>query len=201
MKRILLPVLASALVALFAPAVASAHHHHHHARSHRHASSARVLNFGAASLAGAVGTTAPTQASSPTENAGTVESFENGVLKIKLNDGTVVPGKVTEDTELRCERATPPETNDDQESGDDEGDQGDSSPQGQLGSRQGDFLARSADIQDSSGGDDNDQGDNGDRKQESCVPAAALTHGAIVREAELELTGAGAVWEKVVIVK
>ncbi|HWX73753.1 MAG TPA: hypothetical protein VNZ05_00505, partial [Solirubrobacteraceae bacterium] len=98
-------LLASSLVALLAPAVASAHHRHH-ARGHRHhASSARLLNFGAAITSPTTGT-APVQSSPTNETAGTVESFSGGVLKLKLNDGSEVSGKVTDETELRCEPAT-----------------------------------------------------------------------------------------------
>jgi hypothetical protein len=197
------PAAASApasLLALGAPAAASAHHGHHHSRHHgHHASSARLLNFGAA--ASSVGTAAgPVQASPTTENAGEVESFENGVLKIKLKaDNSVVTGKVTEDTELRCQSATPPSEPGDDDSGDSaSGSQGDnqggpSSPD-QFASQHGDLFAHASDNGDQ--GDD----DQGEGSQESCSPTTALVKGAIVREAELELSGAGAVWEKIVIV-
>ena len=202
MKRMLLTLLPASVLALGAPAVASAHHGHHHSRHHgHHASSARLLNFGAA--ASSVGTAAgPVQTSPTTENAGVVESFENGVLKIKLNaDNSVVSGKVTGDTELRCASATPPSEPGDDDRGD-SGNQGDnhdgpSSPD-QFASQHGDLFAHAASL-----GDDNgDQGDDdqGEGSQESCSPTTALVKGAIVREAELELSGAGAVWEKVVIV-
>ena len=200
MKRMLLTLLPASLLALGAPAAASAHHGHHHSRHHgHHASSARLLKFGAAS---SVGTAAgPVQASPTTENAGVVESFENGVLKIKLNaDNSVVSGKVTGDTELRCASATPPSEPGDDDSGDGaSGSQGDnqggpSSPD-QSASQHGDLFAHAA-------SDNGDQGDDdqGEGSQESCSPTTALVKGAIVREAELELSGAGAVWEKVVIV-
>jgi hypothetical protein len=200
MKRILLPVLASALVGLFVPAVATARHHHGHARTHKsHARSARLLNFGAASLSGDPGsTTTPTQASPTNEQAGTVESFENGVLKIKLGDGSVVSGKVTADTELRCQSATPSGgSGDDQDENDDQDSQGEQqgvpSAPGGLGTQQGDFMAHAAD------GNGGDEGGAGNQSQETCT-TAALTNPTPVLEAELELGSAGAVWEKVVIV-
>jgi hypothetical protein len=199
MKRMLLTLLPASLLALGAPAAASAHHGHHHSRHHgHHASSARLLDFGAA--ASSVGTAAgPVHASPTTENAGVVESFENGVLKIKLNsDGSVVPGKVTEDTELRCESATPPNEPGDDDSGDGpSGNQGGPSSPDQFASQHGDLFAHAASL-----GDNGDQGDDdqGEGSQESCSPTTALVKGAIVRDAELELSGAGAVWETVVIV-
>lgn len=198
MKRMILPVLASSLLALVAPAVASAHRGHHHHK--RHARSARLLNFGAASLSGSTGTTsAPTQASPPNEQAGTVESFEGGVLKIKLTDNSVVSGKVTEGTELRCQPPTPNEPladGGDEESGSEGGEQHGQPAPSQFASQHGDFFAHSADSQDS-GDDEGDE--SGDQSQESCT-TAALTPKTAVLEAELKLSSAGAVWEKVVIV-
>jgi hypothetical protein len=204
MKRMLLPLLAASLLTLLAPAVASAHrgHHHHHARSHHHhATSARLVNFGAGTLAASGTATSPVQATPTNESAGTVESFEAGVLKIKLGDGTIVSGKVTEETELRCQPATPPTEPGDDDGGDDEnaqqGDQQHGSPgSDQFAAQHGDVLAHSADTQ---GGDDQGEGDGGEETQESCT-TAVLVHGAIVREAELKLTGSGAVWEKLDIV-
>lgn len=202
MKRILVPVLASSLLALFLPASALAHHHHHQGQAHkRHARSARLMNFGAPSLAGDPGATStPTQATPANEQAGTVESFEHEVLKIKLGDGTVVSGKVTQDTELRCRSATPSGgAGDDQdENDDDQGQsqgqqQGESSAQGQVGGQHGDFMAHAAD------GNGGDEGGDGNQSQQSCT-TALLTKTTPVLEAELELSSAGAVWEKVVIV-
>jgi hypothetical protein len=190
MKRMLLTLLPASLLALSAPAVASAHHGHRHSRHHHHhASSARLINFGAAM---SLGTTAPAvQASPTTENAGTVESFENGVLKIKLGNGKVVEGKVTEQTELRCVSATPSTQGGDDDEGDDQqGDDQQPRSSAQFASQHGDSLAHAAD-----GGGDQDDDDG----QESCPATTALVKGATVREAELELTGAGGVWEQVII--
>jgi hypothetical protein len=197
MRRTGTAVLASAMMALALPAAAAAHHRHHHARAHKHASSARILRFGALSAATAPSTpsTPATTPSSPsTEPAGTVLTFdkEKGVLTIELADKkTTVSGKVTEETELRCQSSTPsPEGDDEQEGSDDEavqeGDEhGTSHDSGQLG-QHGDSFAHSANAQDEGGG----QG------QEPCT-TAVLTPGAVVLGAELKLTPAGAVWEKV----
>jgi hypothetical protein len=205
MKRMLLPFLASSLLVLLLPAVASAHHgRHHHARSHkRHATSARLVNFGA-SLSGATGTpSAPIQGSPSDEKAGTIESFEGGVLKIKLGDGSVVSGKVTDETELRCQPATPTSEPGDDDGGGDEqsGTEGDeqhgSSAPNHFATQHGDFFAHSADSQ--GGGDDQGDDENGGQQQESCTIAALVPHTAVL-EAELKLSSAGAVWEKLDIV-
>jgi hypothetical protein len=206
MKRMLLPVLASSLLAAFVPAVASAHRGHHHhgqARSHqRHARSARLLNFGAAVVPLPPGGTPPEQATPSNQAAGKVESFEGGVLKIKLSDNSTVSGKVTEETELRCQPATPPtETGDDDGDGAEGGSEGDehhgSSAPSQFTSQHGDFLAHSADSQ--QGGDNQGDEENGAKKPESCT-TSALVPNAVVLEAKLKLSSAGAVWEKLDIV-
>lgn len=200
MKRTLIAVTASAMLALCAPAIASAHHRHHHgnhSRTHkRHASSARILRFGAARLSASNPTSSPTPPTS-NEAAGKVVSFEGGVLTIMLTGGsTTVSGKVTEDTELRCQPATPSGEEGDEQDNDDQGgsgggDQGQGSGGDQLARQHGDFLAHSADTQ-GGGGDD--------ESQEGCTPASALVPGAVVLEAELKLGSAGPVWEQLVVV-
>jgi hypothetical protein len=193
MRRILAAPLASLALALVAPGVAvAAHHgrHHRHGSSHsssrhRHGKRAHLLRFGSASTAASQVVTAPTTLG---ENAGTVESFEGGVLTIKLADGSLVKGKVTEDTDLRCVPATPPSGT----AGDD--DQGDGGDQGSWSS--GD-RAHESDFQ-ASDGTGQDQDDD-DGAQEGCT-TELLKNEAVVREAELELGGAGAVWERIVLV-
>jgi hypothetical protein len=198
MKRTLLTTIASSLLAFAAPAVASAAHgkHHHgarHSSAHkRHAKRARLVTFTPATAP----TTAPGTPSTPpatpsTETAATVTSFTNGVLTITLTDGSVVSGKVTEETELRCQSATPPSgtEGDDQGGGDDQngsesGEHGGPSPAGIV----------SRDFQGNNGhGGGDDEGD------ESCT-TAALVPGAKIGEAELSVSSAGAVWEKLELI-
>jgi hypothetical protein len=184
MKRILLVAVSSSALALVAPAIASAHHsgkHHsgkHHSGKH-HAARARVLDFRASAAP-----TPATPATPSTESAGQVTSFKEGVLTITLTDGTVVSGKVTEQTEIRCTSATSAAGGDDN---DDEG-----------GSGEGDHVSSTAglrgDAHAASSGDDGQDGP--DEAQQSCT-TAALVPGAMVREAELRLGSAGAVWQKV----
>lgn len=206
MKRTLLTMIASSMLVFALPAVASASHgkHHHgarHANSHRrHAKGARLLTFAPAT---APTSSAPATTTAPTtpanETAGTVTSFTNGVLTITLTDGTVVGGKVTEQTELRCTAATPPATTgeDDQGAGDDQngsesGEHGSQAVVDQMGASQhSDFQG---------GGDGGDGQDDQGGGEESCT-TAALVPGAMVREAQLSLSSAGAVWEQVDLVK
>jgi hypothetical protein len=182
---LLLAVTASALIAA-APGVASARHHgKRHLRHHtRHA---HLVKFGKASLS--TTPSGPT-AKSPTttsEPAGTVASFENGILTITLADKSTVSGKVTEATKLECRSATTGQT-----VGDDDNDGGDDNNSG--GDEHGSLTAHASDHQSGSSGDDGDEDDNG--TQAACT-TAALVPGAVVAEAELLVGSGGAVWEKV----
>ncbi len=79
MRRTLLLVVGLLALALAAPTVASAHGGGHHGKKHKKARFA--------------GLPAP---------AGTVTSFENGVLTITLANGSTVSGEVDEDTWIGC---------------------------------------------------------------------------------------------------
>jgi hypothetical protein len=189
MKRMLLAVCASSMLALAVPSLASAHHgkcHHHHACSHvRHAHHARVLKFGAAA------STSPTSPSAPSseETAGKVAKFEGGVLTITLNDGSTVSGKVTERTEIRCESASSTEASDDDDQGDDNSGDGDSSHSSLRLSSRGDDMSAGHDDGDDDGG------------QASSCTSTALVPGTTVREAELSIGGGGAVWEHIDLIQ
>ncbi|HET7049573.1 MAG TPA: hypothetical protein VFI54_15015 [Solirubrobacteraceae bacterium] len=104
------------------------------------------------------------------DNAGTVASFDGTKLTIQLNDGSTVSGTVNGDTEIECEAADMSQSN---FNSDDEG---------------GDH---------NSGDDNNDQGDDNDDNEMQNCDASSLTPGTTVHEAELKLSGAGAVWDKV----
>ncbi|MEA2314290.1 MAG: hypothetical protein QOI03_982 [Solirubrobacteraceae bacterium] len=190
MKRIVLTAVASSALALAAPGVASAKHgkHHHSASHHKHAKRARLEVFGGAFLAPASGSptsvTAPTIPAAGAESAGKVLSFTGGVLTIMLKDGSTVSGKVTEQTELECRTATPSTSGGD----DDQGGGDDSSTE--SGEHGGPATAHES---------ENSSGDGGDGG-ESCT-TAALVPEALVGGAELSVSGAGAVWEKVELLK
>jgi hypothetical protein len=189
MRRMLLTATVASALALGAPAVASAHHHRRH---HKHHASAHVLVFKSAVAPSATNspTTGPT--SPTTESAGTVTGFKEGVLTITLTDGTVVSGKVTEQTRLECQSANDEQVGerDDQGGGDDQG----ASDSGEHGG-----PSTSARVSDSQGGDDQGddaQGDDDQGAQEVCT-TSALQPGVKVGEAELIVGSGGAVWEKV----
>ncbi|TMK98942.1 MAG: hypothetical protein E6G34_05400 [Actinobacteria bacterium] len=194
MRRFLVSAVATSLLTLTGSATALAahhgkrHHRAHHAARHRHhhARGARLLRFGVAAF-----TTSGAPIKSPGapsgENAGTVKSFTGGVLTITLTDETVVSGKVTPATRLECESATAPQGGqDDDEQGDDN--EGDDDNQGD---EQDSATARLA---------SNDSGDDDEQGGEACT-TEALVPGAVVREAELSVSSAGAVWEEVELVK
>jgi hypothetical protein len=174
MKRLTLTAFISAMVLAIAPASALARHHHkrHHHRTHH----ARVVHkrFGDVN-------TPTTSTTNPTsDTAGTIDSFTGGVLTIKLNDGSTVSGKVTNDTEIECEAADNETTmHDDGDGGGDHSGSGD-----QSGG-------------DNNSGDDNGAGENENENENAQNCSSSLTSGTMVRGAELKISSAGAVWEKV----
>jgi hypothetical protein len=171
LRRVLYTLLASALLAALIPATAlgRSHHRRHHARSHhaRVHHKLRHRQFGHSS---------DPATPSMNDNAGTVASFDGTKLTIMLADGSTVSGTVNDDTEIECEAADMSVTSFNR---DDEG--GDHSGSGDRGDDHGDQ------------GDDNDNDDN---NMQNCG-TNSLTPGTIVHEAELKLSGAGAVWDKV----
>ncbi len=202
MRRTIITAVALTALAVPGTAVAShqsvhqagaGHHGVQHKRHHRHA---HLVRFGTAASTQAASPTGPTSSPSPTaptgstgETAGTVASFTNGTLTITLNDGSTVSGKVTEGTEIECRSATASAASDGQGG---QGDQGDENGnEGQSGSESGD--GHQGDVSGHDGGDD------GEAQQEEAghCTSAALATGAVVREAELRVSSAGAVWEKV----
>lgn len=199
MKRMLLAAGASATLALAAPGVADAHksksacrhHHSHHGCTLSHAHHSRVLRFGSpASVNGSAGTSTPATPTSPQETAGTVVSFKEGVLTIKLKDDSTVSGKVTESTELRCTSASAAGEGNDDDQGDDSSGDGGSS---HVISSRGDDM--SGDQGDDGAGDDDGAPSSG-----ACT-TEALTEGTVVAEAELKIGAGGAVWEHLELVK
>jgi hypothetical protein len=165
MRKIMLTVVATCAVAALIPATALAHgshHRHHHARIHH-----RTFGHDWSTSANPGSTSAE-------QNAGTVQSFMNGVLTIALNGGsTTVSGQVTPGTEIEC-GAPEPASMSSHDRGDDNG-----------------------------GGDDqgDDQGEdqNENEAAQNC-DSSALTPGTVVHEARLRLSGNGASWDKVELV-
>jgi hypothetical protein len=179
MRRIILSTLASSVLTFALPAAASAHSHHHRAH-HRHRAHTVVFTHGRATST--PGTTAPTTPVTPgSEPAGTITSFENGVLKITLADNSVVTGKVTEGTRIECAASSTGTGGDDQD--DDSGDE-----------HSGDF--HSSDHPGSFHGDDEHGSMSVEPTPGSCG-VSSLAVGAKVKEAELLISSGGAVWEKI----
>lgn len=196
MRRILLLAVGVLALAFAVPGVASAHrghaarghhrrHHHHHVKAHH----ARLERFGAPS------NTSPSGDQSAPGDAGTVTSFDNGVLTITLADGSVVRGAVTSDTEINCVQGgtTPgPTAGTSSDHGDQGDDQGDQSGGDQNGGDQNGG--------DQSGGDQNG-GDQSRCQGQSACTAADLVPGAVVHEAILKIGANGAEFKLVLLVK
>jgi hypothetical protein len=179
MKKVLLIVVASAALIALVPATALAkhgdrrHHHrgHHDARVHHRMFGHDEGNQG-----------------NDNQPAGKIVSFTNGVLTIMTNDGNTASGKVTNATELKCEQQEPAEMqNHDRGRG---GDSGGDNDRGDNNDRGGDN-----DRGDDQGDNDNDN----DEANEMCT-TADLTPGAVVQDAELRISSAGAVWDEVELV-
>jgi hypothetical protein len=113
------------------------------------------------------------------ENAGTIDSFSGGVLKINLFAGGTLTGTVTAGTEIECENE------DENEAGDD------------RRSREGENSGPSDNSGPGSENSGNNEGDENDEQDEVSCSTADLTQGAVVHEAELEASGAGAVFEEI----
>lgn len=111
------------------------------------------------------------------QSAGTVVSFTNGVLTIMANDGNTASGSVTNATELKCEGAEPTEM--------------EHHDRGRGGDRGGD---------NDRGDDHGDNNDNDNDDVNEMCTTADLVPGAIVQEARLSISGAGATWDEVELI-
>jgi hypothetical protein len=191
MRRILITLVMSGAVLVAAPGGAmAAHHHAHHHASHKarhHRSTRRHSRI----RHERIGRTDQDQGGNSSGQAGTVTSFDNGVLTITLNDGSTVSGTVTDGTELEC---MAPSSNPQSEDGDSGGD---NNPSGGDNNPSGDDNNNGDDNGDNNNGDDN--GDNGDNGGQMCS-TSSLTPGTPVAEANLEITSSGATWDKVELI-
>lgn len=111
------------------------------------------------------------------ENAGTILSFDGTTLTIKLFDGSMLSGLVTEQTEIECE-------------------QGQSQAGAQASSEGGDQSDEDQSGEDNSAGGD-ESGDGPGCCTPGCCTTADLVPGTPVQEAELEITSGGAVFEEI----
>jgi hypothetical protein len=202
MRRFLFTAVASAALLAVGPSAAMARSHHqrsHHRSQSRHHRTVRHLRFG---LDRSPSTTAsPT----PETSAGRVVSFTGGVLTIKLNDGTMVKGQVSGATGLECEAANSTSTfQTDRRSRDGGGgDQGGGSDDETNGKAdQGDEAKGNDQGDEAKGNDQAEQGGQGDNEAEgeTACPMTALSPNAVVREADLRISSAGAVWDKIELI-
>jgi hypothetical protein len=132
------------------------------------------------------------------ENAGTIKSFEGGVLTITLAKGGELSGTVDDNTEIECpstSTSAPTAHKSDDGGGDDHSGSGDTS-----GSDDpvGDDDGPGHDAGDDQGDDGPGHGTCDDHGDDSakCGPEA-LTAGTPVHEADLNVSSDGNVWEKV----
>lgn len=204
MRRALLSVFGVVALSLASPAGALARHHHHHkTKSKAHHAQVRFEHVGVNGVTpqpGPRGKDEPTTPEPPSpgaEGAGKIASFTEGVLTITLNDGSSVSGKVTSNTEIKCEKADtgPASTEGEKESEDGARTSEDSNGEGDSNSEG-----------DDKGGDEGDGSGSGDDGQvegaaEPPCDSSALTPGTVVREAELRVTSTGAEFESIVLVR
>ena len=137
------------------------------------------------------------------ENAGTIKSFEGGVLTIALAGGGELSGTVDDATEIECHTPGDLKAHSSSE-GDDDGpshdagdDQGDDGPSHDAGDDQGDDGPGHDQGDDEDGDDVNEHGDD---DNDQCS-ADALKAGTKVHEAELEATSAGKHWEELELIE
>ena len=134
------------------------------------------------------------------EQSGTIVSFDSGVLTVSLVNGDTLKGAVDSGTEIECDNpaqtTTTASTRDD--GGDsNSGDQTESGDDNQTSSTPPSTSGDDENQGDDDQGDNNDdQGDDNQGDNSSCG-TDALTAGTIVKEAELHLTSAGAVFDKI----
>jgi hypothetical protein len=144
------------------------------------------------------------------EQAGTIASFENGVLTLKLFDGSTLSGTVNDRTEVECDDdaavapapapATPATTERSRHGGDDDGDDDDrdddkaAAPSSATPTAPASGEDRGKGRHDED--EDHDRGDDHADDENDCGPAD-LKPGARVDEADLSVTSAGRVFTKI----
>ncbi|HET7120590.1 MAG TPA: hypothetical protein VFI17_05005 [Solirubrobacterales bacterium] len=130
------------------------------------------------------------------ENAGTIASFdaETGKLTIDLFGDESISGFVTEETEIKCEDSAGASVSSDGESGE----SGESTEDGEEVEAGDDHGGEGEEEPgDDHGGQGEEPGDdNGGDGGGNCT-AADLVPGAVVQEAELQISGGKAVFEEV----
>jgi hypothetical protein len=181
MRRIGLIAMAFAALALAVPGAALAQGRSHHPKKSHHVKRSHRVRSHTRRFVASNPTAPPTI--TPSDNAGTVASFTNGVLTLTLNDGSTVSGKVTDATEIECQSVV---------------------------TATGDARTRTADHGpggDQDGGDQNDANGGGDQGEDNggangaTCDSTALVARAVVHEADLKVDSTGATFRKIELVK
>jgi hypothetical protein len=134
------------------------------------------------------------------EHSGKIQSFvadagspNTGTLTIALDGGGTVTGKVTANTECKVKPATPTATaSRDGQSGDDHGDNS-----GPGSTSSGDDHGDRNENEANENENENENEANENQNEEHGCMAADLTQNRVVREAELKITPAGAVFDEI----
>jgi hypothetical protein len=199
MRRIAIAASLAGVLILGVPAAVLASGHHHHGRAHagnhrRHHHHSRLMHIS--------GTPASPEA------AATVEKFEGGLLTLKLTNGSTIQGKVTSDTEIRCETSEPfARTSEDGGGWQGGGSWGGGSDQ-QGSDEQGSGSSSDEDHHSRSGSDEDDD-DNGESTEKTektemtekpVCGEAALVPGAKVSSAELRIDASGATFKEITLI-
>lgn len=137
------------------------------------------------------------------EEAGKVKSFSaaDGTLVIALLNGDDVSGKVTDATEIECEASDDGSAR--VSSNDEDSDEGDEEGLDDDADTGEDDDADTGEDGDTDTGDDEgeDEGDDDESDHDEDCGTEALTPGALVHEAELEISGSGgAVWQEIELI-
>jgi hypothetical protein len=178
-------VAGAALLAIVPASALARHHRGHHQVKHHRTHHARVRHevFGGGALKSSSGG----KENEAQDNAGTVDSFTNGVLTIKLSDNSTVSGHVTSATEIECQAPEPQETQ---------------HMDGDGGTSGGDDNAGANQPTGENENENENQAENeNENENEQSCGTSALTLGTVVHEAELKVSSSGSVWENVELVK
>jgi hypothetical protein len=124
------------------------------------------------------------------EHAGTIGVISGENVTINLFGGGSITGKVTAQTEIGCDTGG-------DDNGDGTGDHGSNGERSLRHNGEGDNQGNGSNGDDN--GDNHNSGGDHEGDTQSCPPGA-LKEGAVVQEAELSLTNAGAVFQKIDLV-
>lgn len=133
--------------------------------------------------------------------AGTIASFDHGVLTITLRNGQSVSGRVTADTKIECENEDEDEAMAARDGGDDNSGPGSTSSgreeENEVEVEHGVTTTTTTPSSNSGPGMANSGPGNENEDEDRACGTDALTQGATVKEAEAKLTSNGLVFEEI----